>query len=436
MILLKHNVLQTLNGHIASGHQLRADDPSSLKDIAATLNTFRSRSTSVRTQFMIDSIDDLKNNKSKSSSGAASAMTSEHLVRMKKTLGTLNARAAGIKATEPLRIGLSDIRDTGKKGKWWLVGASWKGGAGEDAASSVNHPDTTTTSSVLTPTESSNEPDLLVLARRLRMNTSIRRAIFLCVMSASDYADAAHRLLKLSLTAAQRPEIPRVLIHCAAAERAYNPYYTLVAKAVLSSLGGASKRAQHELKVGLQRALWDRVPGLGLREVNGEGESDDDDDDDNNNGGEQGGKGLTGTVNLAKMFGALVALGVFEMDYALKNVEWTAYEGDSMAARTMVFLEVLLVTVLLKVRPSKRTPAADGGKGKSGAESLITVLGPAREFAPGLLRFLKNVVARSDLVASDKEARKVVEGCKEAKRLLTGRGGRMEIDEVVDWGDE
>lgn len=336
---------------------------------------------------------------------------------MKKALGTLNTRAAGLKATEPLRIGLSDIRDTSKVGKWWLVGASWRGEP-TPALPAASTPTTTTTADA-------GEPDLLALAKSLRLNTTIRRSIFLAVMSASDYTDASQRLLKLQLSAAQRAEVPRVLLHCCAAEAVYNPYYTLVARAVCGAAAAGSARAGHVMRVGLQRALWDRVPGLGLREVEAE-----DDDDDGEGGLAEA--GLVGTVNLAKMFGNLVAQGVLGLDYVLKNVEWMAYEGDGMAARTRAFLQVMLVTFLVRCRGGAREGARKEGK----AESLVGVLGSAREFAPGLLRFLRDVVGKSDLVASEREGRRLREACKEAKRLLTSRGGRMEIDDVVDWGDE
>jgi len=84
---------------------------------------------------MIETINDLKNNKPKAGA-TASAINSEHLTRMRKTLGTLNNR--NLKTSEPMRIGLDDLRDTDKRGKWWLVGASWRGRDNVNQTSKMN----------------------------------------------------------------------------------------------------------------------------------------------------------------------------------------------------------------------------------------------------------------------------------------------------------
>jgi nucleolar MIF4G domain-containing protein 1 len=81
-----------------SGPQLRKDDPSSLKDIVnmlrpAIASAGGEKNLSVRTKFMIESINDLKNNRMKTGA-VASAVTSQHTVRMKKILGTLNTRSS------------------------------------------------------------------------------------------------------------------------------------------------------------------------------------------------------------------------------------------------------------------------------------------------------------------------------------------------------
>ncbi|KAI9855476.1 MAG: suppressor of glycerol defect, partial [Pleopsidium flavum] len=89
-----------------SGPQLRHDDPSSLKDVVLLLQTAIAKigeaNLSIRTKFMIETINNLKNNRMKSGA-AASAVTSEHTIRMKKTLGSLNTRS--LKSSEPLRVG-------------------------------------------------------------------------------------------------------------------------------------------------------------------------------------------------------------------------------------------------------------------------------------------------------------------------------------------
>jgi nucleolar MIF4G domain-containing protein 1 len=114
---------------------------------------------------MTEAIINLKNNRAKAAT-ATSVVNSEATVRMKKFLGKLSEKGAR-SGGEPLRVTLNDIRNVNEKGKWWLVGASWKndelnlqpesrGQEGEDA--------------------------LLSLAKEQRMNTEIRRAVFIALM--------------------------------------------------------------------------------------------------------------------------------------------------------------------------------------------------------------------------------------------------------------
>jgi nucleolar MIF4G domain-containing protein 1 len=151
---------------------------------------------------------------------------------------------------------------------------------------------------------------LLQLARQQCMNTDVRRAIFVALMSASDCRDAQFRLAKLRLKRAQEAEMPRVLVQCAGAEPSYNPYYTLVAQKLLLA-GGAGQRRLH---MAFQFALWNVFRAMG----DGGGDDDDDndgyrgeDDDDEEREGEDGRPegviGMRKIVNLAKMYGTLVA---------------------------------------------------------------------------------------------------------------------------------
>lgn len=246
-------------------------------------------SLSVRTKFMMETINNLKNNKMKTGV-AASTINSEHITRMKKTLGSLNSRA--IKASEPMRIGLKDLRDTEKKGKWWLVGASWRNDAADEPVAEEKPSKDKKKQAPAEEIIESGTTDLLQLAREQRMNTDIRRAIFISIMSASDFKDAHMRLTKLRLKKAQELEIPRVLIHCAGAEQSYNPYYTLIARRLCS---------EKALKKAFQFSLWDLFKRMGEREDGDEADFDEED----------GEESLTTRkiVNLGKMFGMLVADG-------------------------------------------------------------------------------------------------------------------------------
>ncbi len=99
-----------------SGSLLRHDDPSALKDIVSLIGVAVAKigkdKINVRTSVMINSINDLKNNK-RANEGRDGVM--EYTTQTKKVLGSLNARK--LEATEPLRIGLKDIQESRKKGE-------------------------------------------------------------------------------------------------------------------------------------------------------------------------------------------------------------------------------------------------------------------------------------------------------------------------------
>lgn len=242
---------------------------------------------SVRTKFMVETMNNLKNNRMKTGI-AASVIASDHTIRMKKTLGTLSTRT--IKGSEPLQIGLKDLRDSKKRGKWWLIGASYKDISQEDCTQDESNQ----TGRGLQPKErnstvKSTSTNFIQLARDHRMNTDVRRSIFVAVMSATDYKDAHNRISKLRLKRSQELEIPRVLTHCVSAEESYNPFYSLIARSVCSD-----KR----LRMAFQFSLWNFFKRIGEVDVD-MGEDPDENDEDELQ--------LRSLVNLAKFFGALIA---------------------------------------------------------------------------------------------------------------------------------
>lgn len=365
-----------------SGPQLRSDDPSSLKDIVTMLRPAVQQAggedkLSVRTKFMIETINDLKNNKMKTG-GAASAVTSEHTVRMKKTLGSLNNRS--IKASEPLRIGLKDIKESDKKGKWWLVGASWAGNAEDDEASKVP------TNKDIQVVEAGTS-DLVQLAREQRMNTDIRRAIFITIMSASDYQDAYLRLMKLKLRKVQELEIPKVLIHCSGAEQNYNPYYTLISKRLCGD---------RKLKMAFQFSLWDLFKRMG--ETN-------DDDVDIEEDEELDTRHI---VNLAKMFGTLITEGGLGLN-VLKNLNL-----NYLQPKTKTFCEALFITILLQSQKG-----VSSGKDEQTVVNIFSKAMDTPQMITGLQYFLKKVVAKTDIAGGKQEKNTVKWACGVARDTLS-----------------
>ncbi|RDW72279.1 uncharacterized protein DSM5745_07451 [Aspergillus mulundensis] len=380
-----------------SGPQLRQDDPSSLKDIVLLIQPAIAKageaSLSVRTKFMIDTITDLKNNRLKSA--ANSTIASEHITKMRKILGSLN-NSRVIRASEPISISRSDIHNSSKKGKWWLVGASWKEDPLESARQELS---SLPQSASNQPTgvdddDSDAEPDYASIAKAQRMNTDVRRSIFVAIMSANDYQDAHVRLLKLRLKRAQEFEIPRVLTHCAMEEDAHNPYYTLIARRLCGELG-------RRIKVSFMFTLWNIFKRMGES-----GDLDDEDDDDSGAHGEDEENPLSmkAIVNLAKMYASLIADGTLTLGI-LKTLNF-AY----LQPKTKTFVELLMISIIQqsqKQQKKKKSRSKGEEEPALNEQPLVEIFMKTRDtpqIVKGCIYFLRKVVAKTDIVASEKEA--------------------------------
>ena len=373
------------------GPQLRQDDPSSLKDMVRIMQASSAKLSasgeemSVRTKFMIESITDLKNNKIRAVNNV-NGVAVEHITKLRKTLGSLSNRS--LRATEPLQICRSEIKDTKKKGKWWLVGASWKGDDDARADGIQNLEDDI--SEALPNTLDPQETDILALARQYRMNTSVRRAIFVSIMSASDYQDAHTRLLKLRLKRAQLQEIPKVLLKCAGAESTYNPYYTLIAKKLCSD---------KKMKMAFQFLLWDFFKRMG--------EGGGLEDSDGDNGEESETVELTEIVNLAKVYGELVA------DGALGLTMLKAVNLAFLKEQAKMFVELFLLVILLRSQVGSESTRMENR-----VRAIFDRTADAPQMINDLLLFITKVLVRTDLAASQKEEETIRWGSKIAIQTL------------------
>ena len=393
-----------------SGPQLRQDNPSSLKNILLQLHSAVARADSgklsVRTQFMIETMNDLKNNRMKKGV-ATSEIMSQHIVRMKKILGTLNNGIT--KASEPLGFRLQDIRNSDKRGEWWRVGASYKGRVGGGQATKE---DSNELEVALRPSTWDNEFDavddsilLLELAREQRMNTDVRRSIFITLLSDADPGETCLRLLKLSTK--KQLEIPKVLMHCACMEKTYNPYYTEVAKRLCSA---------RKLKTAFQFSLWDAFKKMGEGKEDSASEGDDEDQDEID---------TRDVVTLAKLFGTLVSegtLGLIILKVSCEEPSVILYIIDKrqtlnpayLRPKTRVFLEVFLVRVL--THSQRESP---GKREEKPIMSIFLNLRDKPNIAKGLQYFLHKVVARTDIAGNEQDTKTVKWASKVAIAALT-----------------
>ncbi|KAK9469939.1 hypothetical protein V1512DRAFT_257372 [Lipomyces arxii] len=322
-----------------SGSQLRHDDPAALKDIISMLNQAVAKIPSIdlnlRTKFLVETVNSWKNNRLKQNS----TVTSESITRMRKFLGNIERTA------EPLRVTLDDIHNVESKGKWWLVGAAWSGDRGRRQVPDL---DVAAVKDIL----DTAEPDWLALAHQQRMNTDIRRAIFVAIMGSEDYADANDRLMKLQLKRVQEREIPRVLLHCCASEKNFNPFYAYVASLLCK---------QHSIKKTFQFSLWDLFKQLdGSLDEDAESEDDSEDEDIRfmNRGGDDDKTRARRAKNYANLYAILVSEGRMSLDI-LKNINFLTCT-DELDEFLQIFFTALFKHT--RVRSSRQKDRLAGEK--------------------------------------------------------------------------
>ena len=374
-----------------SGTQLRQENPSSLKDIVSLMQNavaearVKGEPISVRTRFMVETVTELKNNKLKTEAGSA-AVAGEHISRLRKLLGSLNTRS--LRASEPMKIRISDLKDIGKRGQWLPLAENVMGQADDRDQEIVE--DLHDRSEIEKDLDM-NEPNFLDLARQNQMNTAVRRAIFTAILSSSDHRDAQNRLAQLRLKRSQQQEITRILLHCVGSEADYNPFYGLIAKSIC---------VDKKVKMTFQFALWDLFKKLGEK-----GDSIHDDEEDDLKEGVR----LEELANVAKMYGTLILEGSLSVGI-LKTLNLRLLQDQ-----TSLFLEVLFTVVL--------ATSQEGAKRSQYRSRIASVFGKCAEtpqIAPGLRLFLKRVVRKTDMTSSKAEERLVQEGCDIAMDVLGG----------------
>jgi nucleolar MIF4G domain-containing protein 1 len=242
------------------GQQLRSDDPSALKDIVATVqkrsveiasdgNKNGNSSSSSRAQFMVTAISDLKNNKRKEKDIVINEKTSYYrrvIGRMKSAVSS--QKGGKTTSSNALRVTVQDILDINTNGRWWKVGAKWKGsenhGEGSKAGSKVD--DSQKEKFVL----DAKQKKLLTLAKRQRMNTDLRRSIFCIIMGSDDCQDAFESLVRNGMLKGRNErEVIRIIVHCCGTEKVYNPYYAF--------LGARICEYQSNCRFTVQLTFWD-----------------------------------------------------------------------------------------------------------------------------------------------------------------------------------
>ncbi|CAN0561819.1 unnamed protein product, partial [Ectocarpus sp. 12 AP-2014] len=251
-----------------SGYQLRSDDPQALKQIVALVKEKSAAAVAgsgSRARYILDTILELQSNKR----SRIQEQGQESGRRVRKWLGSVKAAkgggggGAGGGGDASLRVTWSELVSTENKGRWWRVGAAWAGRGGSasssPAAATVDSRDGGDAASAGGSTGGGGANDseavgLLALAARQRMNTDVRRSVFVAIVGSSDCEDALEKILRLNLKGAQEREIARVIVECCSQEGSYNPFYAHLAERVCDR--------QPKLRFTFQVAFWDALKTL------------------------------------------------------------------------------------------------------------------------------------------------------------------------------
>jgi nucleolar MIF4G domain-containing protein 1 len=218
------------------GFQLRADDPSSLKDIIQVIQEKAAElkgDSNKRISFMLEMIYDLKNNKKRKSDEDSL----EQYKSLKKTIKEIQSQHR-VSGENTLRISYKDGLNSARMGRWWLVGSAWAGPSNEEEKV-LDKKDNI--SNVLKDIKVEDQIRLEKLAKEQRMTTELRKTIFYILMSSEDFVDAFQKLAKLGIKKNDR-EIVRVIVHCCCQEKTFNQYYSLLSQRVCAAIGKTGNR--------------------------------------------------------------------------------------------------------------------------------------------------------------------------------------------------
>ena len=184
---------------------------------------------------MLLTISDLRNNRERPAEGGGARARAKVLHDWVYSADSKRGGYSSSDATLPVRLATLLAPQSAKKGLWWME-ARLEGGS-MDRRKEQEH--------ATAPGDADDvemSADLMALARKMRMSTDVRKAVFCAVMGAEDYVDAGHRLAKLTpqLKPPQDREIVRVIFECCTQEAEYNPYYAAVLRTVCGAHGGGN----------------------------------------------------------------------------------------------------------------------------------------------------------------------------------------------------
>ncbi|KAK4068468.1 uncharacterized protein Triagg1_7407 [Trichoderma aggressivum f. europaeum] len=383
-----------------AGRLMRRDDPNALKHVTSILNKAvneaGSSDLSVRTKFMVETINDVGKSKPKAR-GLDSAVVSDHVLRIRKKLGELKSQSRRLDGLAPMGLSLQDIEKADTRGKWWLVGASVPA---KETYQDVEQESKSALKKHDIGMSDDNEdmdivlPDFPKKARGQGFHTSAQIAIFTAIMSATDYEHGYRQYANLKLRKDDQAEIARVLVQCVGSEASYNEYYALVGKQACTN---------NKIRFAFQDRLWKIFRSLGELMFGEEAEDEETADSEKM-------KDEHRISQVARFYAALIFDGALNLSI-LKPLNL-----PRLNRWTLIFVEQLIASLLQACR---------GSEAKEGVRiaKVFGVVAEVPTLAAGMDWFLRKKLRKSKLLTS-KEMKKLERARATAEAVVQAQRAR------------
>lgn len=323
-----------------SGVLLRGENPKDLNNVInkllANLEENNDEDDS-RLQFLIDTLKDLRLNKIDKNLTAKTNHSN-----MKKSITKslkIDSKTLGSNSSQAIQVSLDDILNIDTKGKWWLIGGSYRGNMstavtdGDDFNEDENielDNDIEFSDIELNDDFIDELPDYNQLAEQNKMSSQLSKAVFVGISSAQDPLDCIMRLDKLNIKKKNHQELLRVLIHVSKLDAQYNPFYEMVIIRLNKNMPGFNKTIKFH--------FWDTIKNF---------ESNNDEDDVEgiltSLYGEFGKQRDSKIVQEARLYGSLIAHKIIPFD-VFKHVPIL----DGLTTEGELFVNSLIYQLLIK----------------------------------------------------------------------------------------
>jgi len=240
-----------------AGSHLRKQDPATLKDVVVTLHRTAGQLSDSeregRVGYLLELLNDVKNNRTRQHAAVDGMTPLLHALLnvVKRRMG----KRVGYDESRRLTFGYEDVRRIDERGRWWIVGAAYKGavevGEKEQKERGVEQRAGVEESVV----DEEGDINYAQLARQQGYHLPFDIRVFCILLSSVDYLQAVEALDKLNIRqGSQWRSVIAILIDCVRRSRSYNPYFALVTLHLCQYVRPA--------RFTLQLALWDTFTAL------------------------------------------------------------------------------------------------------------------------------------------------------------------------------